>query len=123
MKVRNRITPAVAPGKPCSRKPRNILPVNKRYRYGAGNCPGTCPGSAAEATAVAPAAEGVVEGAQKGAAGFSPSAFMLLVSIPGGIPLTAEQQCVESGIIGQMLHHRGDSRRGPVNTGVATSGG
>ena len=39
LKVRNRITPAVAPGKPCSRKPRNNLPVNKRYRYGAGNCP------------------------------------------------------------------------------------
>ena len=80
--------------------------------------------SAAEATAVAPAAEGVVEEAQEGAAGFSPSAFTLLVSIPGGIPLTAEQHCcVESGSIGQMLHHRGDSRRGPVNTGVATLGG
>ena len=79
-------------------------------------------GSAAEATAVAPAAEGVVEGTQEGAAGFSLSAFMLLVSIPGGIPLTAEQQCVESGSIGQMLHHRGDSKRGPVNIGVATSG-
>ena len=39
LKVTNRITPAVAPGKSCLRKPCNNLPVNKIYGYGAGNCP------------------------------------------------------------------------------------